>query len=201
MASFSAAIIQGLFADQPTDNNSNTAGRLFYATDTEQLFRDNGTTWDEWVLGASSSSPSYIHLREQQSTGVAGSTSSAATWNTLVLNTEVSDADSMCSLATNRFTLQPGTYDVKAIAPNYLTHESRLRIYDITHSAVILLGVSVYNANNGGLVNLQGRMVVSGVTVYELQEYTTSAQAQGLGVPMSDGQLEIYADIELYKVA
>lgn len=53
MALLELVILQGLFSARPTDNSltPSTVGRLFYATDTHALYRDNGTTWDTWALG------------------------------------------------------------------------------------------------------------------------------------------------------
>lgn len=47
MAQFSSAILYDVIASQPTDNNSLTIGRLFYASDTSTWYRDNGSSWDE----------------------------------------------------------------------------------------------------------------------------------------------------------
>lgn len=47
MALLSTAFAKGLLAARPTDNATLTAGRHYYATDTGQLFRDNGATWDD----------------------------------------------------------------------------------------------------------------------------------------------------------
>lgn len=46
MAQFAVAHGYGLLAARPTDNNANTVGRIFYATDTDTFYRDNGTGWD-----------------------------------------------------------------------------------------------------------------------------------------------------------
>lgn len=45
-ANFQLAMPAGNLADRPTDNNPFTQGRYFAALDTGQLFRDNGTGWD-----------------------------------------------------------------------------------------------------------------------------------------------------------
>lgn len=50
MAILAQAILPpGLLADRPTDNTTVTAGRLYYATDNQKLYRDNGSGWD--VIG------------------------------------------------------------------------------------------------------------------------------------------------------
>jgi hypothetical protein len=48
MSVFATAIARGLHAARPTDNATNTIGRLYYETDTLALFRDNGTSWDSY---------------------------------------------------------------------------------------------------------------------------------------------------------
>ncbi len=55
MALVSDVILKGLFADLPSDNTALTTGRLYFSTDTDALYRDNGTTWDAMVVGGGSS--------------------------------------------------------------------------------------------------------------------------------------------------
>lgn len=43
----SAVIMSGVFASRPA---SATAGLLYYSTDTDTLYRDNGVSWDAWTL-------------------------------------------------------------------------------------------------------------------------------------------------------
>lgn len=41
------ALDYGLAAARPTDNTTLTEGRLYFASDTGHVFRDNGATWDD----------------------------------------------------------------------------------------------------------------------------------------------------------
>lgn len=41
------AILRNTHANRPTDNASNTAGRIYIESDTSHIFRDNGATWDD----------------------------------------------------------------------------------------------------------------------------------------------------------
>lgn len=53
MALYSWANGYGLLAARPSDNNSTTVGRTYYATDNFTLYHDNGTTWDTYVFSGS----------------------------------------------------------------------------------------------------------------------------------------------------
>lgn len=46
MSDLADAILLGNIADRPTDNAANTEGRLYFATDEGQHYRDNGVGWD-----------------------------------------------------------------------------------------------------------------------------------------------------------
>jgi hypothetical protein len=47
------AIMRGVAASRPTDNSALTEGRLYVASDTGTVSRDNGTTWDNVLTGGS----------------------------------------------------------------------------------------------------------------------------------------------------
>ena len=58
----------------------------------------------------------YIKLSDVKSAGTAGGTFTSGSWQTRTLNTEDSDTGGNCSLSSNQFTLDAGTYEINARA-------------------------------------------------------------------------------------
>lgn len=52
MALWQTGVMRGTFAAMPAAGPSGNTGRLYYSTDTQQWFRDNGTTWDNQPTAA-----------------------------------------------------------------------------------------------------------------------------------------------------
>lgn len=69
-------ILEGHFADLPTDNSAGTTGRLYFTDDSGQIFRDNGTTWDDRTPSGGGGGSSVIY---RETTGDAVSNTSAPT--------------------------------------------------------------------------------------------------------------------------
>lgn len=146
-----------------------------------------------------------IHLQDQKASGTNGGTSTAGSWQTHVLNTEVADTGSNCSLASNQFTLSAGTYRVRATCPLHRSDENQLRIQNVTDGTTLALGTNGY-ANSGAAyamtaATVSGRFTVAASKALELQyRVTTGLATNGLGAAASWGT-EVYADVWLEKEA
>ena len=66
MAHLGTVMLRGLLADLPTDNTAATEGRLYFTTDTGEIYRDNGTGWD--AVPASANVGSQITIDEVDGT-------------------------------------------------------------------------------------------------------------------------------------
>ncbi len=158
------------------------------------------------VLGVGLTPLDLLHVRDEKATTVAGGSSSAATWNQRDLNVAVTNTITGASLASDQITLPAGTYDIVAIAPSYRIDRNRLRLQNTTDASTELVGSCNYTAaatdHTIGVAHLSGRFVLSGVKVLQLQHYATSARAtDGLGLSTNDGAVEVYADVQIRKVA
>jgi len=148
-----------------------------------------------------------VHVQDQRASGTAGQALAATTWNVRTLQTVVRNTIAGASLASNQVTLPAGTYDVTATAAAHgnaigaLYHKIRLR--NITGGVTLLNGtnefVSIVNATTitGHVAKLNGRIVLAGVTVVELDHYTTNVAS---GYAASSGEVEVYADLMIWKV-
>jgi len=148
---------------------------------------------------------SYVQLQDQKVANTAGGDFTSGAWRTRTLNTEVKDADAVCSLAANQFTLLAGTYRIQARAAASSCNGHKLRLYNITDAAVVanLLGESGYaGAANNNYAQLNGEFVIAGTKAFELQHRCSLTQNySGMGVATNIGEIEVYSDVQLWKVA
>jgi hypothetical protein len=177
------------------------AGRVHVDTDAptgEQFLVCEGASG--WVQqGGSGGAAPLLYVRDAKTSGNAAGASVAATWNVRTLNSVVENGIAGASLSTNQVTLPAGSYRIRARAPGYQAGRHKLRLRDITNTATLALGANEYVSQAGGTASgatLQARVTLAGVTVVELQHYTEVAIAtQGLGVPSSTGEDEVYAEL------
>ena len=147
----------------------------------------------------------YILLQDQQTSGTQGGTFSSGSWITRVLNTEVTDTGGYCTLSSNQFTLAAGTYEIFARAPGVACDSHKARLQNITDGSTTLLGSSAYSNASSTVMSdslLNGRFTITSSKTFELQHRCSSTRAtQGLGQSSAFGVSEIYAQVELRKVA
>lgn len=146
----------------------------------------------------------YAVVREEQSSGTGGGNASSLAWTTRVLNTIAFDPFSIVSsLASNAFTLASGTYVLRALSPLYATQQSRVRLFNQTDSSVVALGVSMSDQN---VTNMSSMTAVSGIVTLSaskairLDYWATNAQAGGLGLATTTGAVEVYSQVEIFKL-
>jgi len=169
-----------------------------------------GAGWDGVVDVAPSKNAlydrlnNYILLNETQNNNVQGATATAGAWRTRILNTEVIDEPDACSLAANQFTLQAGTYKIFAHATYLAISRNKARLRNITDGTTTLLGESSFGsvgATQGGTAFVVGIFTIASAKTFELQHYPTSTRGSGFGIAANVGVNEIYAQVELWKVA
>ena len=146
----------------------------------------------------------YAVIADQKTSGTDGGTFTSVAWRTRDLNTEVTDVDNIVSISSNHFTLQAGTYLIKARATGYDCDRHQLRIRNITDASTVRFGISnfvnqTYNVFSTAVV--VGRTTISGAKVFELQHQAQSTKTTfGLGVA-SNFTTEVFAEVEIYKEA
>lgn len=155
--------------------------------------------------------PSVAILENQQAQNTAGGGSTATTWTTLVLNTEVIDDQSIVSLSSNAFTLQAGSYHLIADQPflgagaasNYA---SRLRLRNTSDSTTVDTSPNQFIGNGTGAVigqnvHFETAFTITAAKVFELQYYTTVARAtNGLGFAFNvTSEAEHYTRVTIVK--
>ena len=154
--------------------------------------------------GQNAAADPYLHYQEQQSNGVDAGGSTSGSYQTRVLNTEVTDTHGIGSLASNKITLPAGTYDCLAYAPcaNGLAH--KIRIYNVTDAAALLVGQAAYAATTGAITPaiVAGRFTLSGTKDIRIEHFVNASQiTYGWGLHVTAGDVEVYADIRLWKIS
>ncbi len=164
------------------------------------------TTGSLTVSGNIYNTPQFAVFEEQQSSGTAPASYSAATYSTRVLNTSVNNTITGSSLSSNQFTLPAGTYKVKAYCPNYAGGYSKAVLYNVTTSSNILYGMNCYA--NGAASNVTSTFsIISNVftiattSTFAVKQYFSVSDSQMGGVPASSGQIETYTHVEITKLA
>jgi hypothetical protein len=147
----------------------------------------------------------FLHVREEQPSGTAGGSSTASTWQQRVLNTVKTNGIPGASLAANQITLPAGTYYAEASAPCYAAAACKARLRNATNSATAVVGESVQfpaAASVGGRMRVSGRFTLTASSALQLEQFVNSATATtGLGVPTNSGEVEVYAEVKIWKIA
>ena len=115
---------------------------------------------------------SYAILVDQKTSGTNGGSFTSGDWRTRDLNTEIADPDGIVSISSNQFTLQAGSYLIKAHAPAYKVGRHQIALYDITASSYVETGSSEYvdpTVNASTTSFLTARFTCSGSNVYEIR--------------------------------
>lgn len=176
-------------------------GLLIYNTTTNQLEFSVSSAWA--AVGAVASSIAI--LRDEKTTGTDGGSCSTTTWNARDLNTEVSDDDSIVSIASNQFTPIAGDFLIDIWAQSLEGANHRLRLFNVTGVASVQEGIGS-KANSAGntssMVHLVHKFTANGTDAYRIDHFTAVAQAtDGLGIAISDGSAEVYMEIKLEKLS
>ena len=85
---------------------------------------------------------SYAIICDEKPQGTAGGTFTESAWRTRDLNTEISDTDGIVSISDNDFTVQAGTYLIRASAPAKKATVHQIALFDVTNSTTIQYGTN-----------------------------------------------------------
>jgi hypothetical protein len=155
--------------------------------------------------GGSGLYSAYLCYQDRKASGTNAGTFTSGAWRTRDLNTEVADTGNNGSVASNQITLAAGTYRVRAWAASFYCGANALRLRDVTNGTTLALGVPASNETSsatgtGAIALLAGRFTLAGSTVIELQHWCAITRSgEGFGHPVSTGESEVYATVELEK--
>lgn len=149
-----------------------------------------------------SGAPDVI-LEDQKAQNTAGGTFSAGADRTRTLNTEVYDPNSLCSLATNQFTLTAGTYYIEWSAPGNLVNNHQSFLYNVTGATELKRGESSFANNSAGPLSRSSGHHVFTIAASQALEIrhrcSLTATSEGFGIAANFGT-EIYTWVKLWRV-
>lgn len=152
-----------------------------------------------WVCISAGPLP-YLHVQDQKSSGTGAGAATADAWNTRDLTTVVgANTVPGSSLSSNQIVLPAGTYEVQGTAPATAC-QHRLALYNVTDSATALAG------SNAGFsatpypdpATLRGRITIAATKTFEVRHYIVGSAS--LGSALSNGEPEVYANVEIWKI-
>lgn len=146
-----------------------------------------------------------VLLRDEKASGVDGGTSTAGSWQTRDVNTEVYDTHNLCTLSSNEFTLDPGTWLIYASSPAKQVDRHQIRLQDITNTATIAYGTSELSGSGDNIISrsfLVARFTISAQTIFAIQHRCSTTRASdGFGLSSNWGNISVYTTIKLERIA
>ena len=146
---------------------------------------------------------SFAVIGDQKGTNTAGGSSTSGAFYTRDLNTEFADDDNIVSISSNQFTLQAGTYLIKASAPAYKAARHQILIWNATDSTGSV-GTSEYCGSSESVQSRSfavARFTIGAAKAFEIRHRVGSSLATyGLGIASNYDLLNsIYTVVEIYK--
>jgi hypothetical protein len=139
-------------------------------------------------------------LKDLKGSGIQGGTSSASTWQTRDLNVLSGDS-SFVSLSGNQFTLQAGSYLIRARVPGYMVNGHKAALF--SGDSIKILGSS---SNSHATYPTTSYSEISGVVTVATSETfsikhrtATERNLVGLGIANNFGVDEEYTVVEIIK--
>ena len=171
-----------------------------------QYLANVSTTGELTFVTPPGSFTSYAIICDKKTDSTAGGTFTSGSWVGRELQTEIADPDNIVSIASDRFTLQAGSYLIQASAPAIEVNRHQTRLYDVTNSAVKQYGSNEYSSNAAGYAvtrsMLEARVTITGATAYEIQHRCEdTVSGFGFGVNNNFGGESIYTIVSIFKEA
>lgn len=149
--------------------------------------------------------PLLLHVRDEKASGTEGGTFTSGAWQTRTLNTVKTNEISGAALASNQVTLPVGTYEAIGWVIGYKVDYHQSRLYDTTGASTLVVGSPEVNANASAISGksmLEGRFTLSTESVIELQhKCSQTVSGNGFGTRSNAGEVEVYANLMIRKVA
>lgn len=152
-----------------------------------------------------------IVLRHTTASGVNAGTQTTGSWAVRTLNVEAMDTDNLCSLGSNQFTLQPGTYDIEASFTFINTNASNVRLYNTTAAdiqadinGVDIYGTTVFAWSSGGVSVcsiISSRFTIGIESVMQIESRVSATFAgYACGIASIFGVDNIHSYVKLIRV-
>jgi hypothetical protein len=170
-----------------------------------QVLRTNtsATALEFATVSGSVFGTALFHVRDEKANGT-NSGAPSASYTARILNTVLTNEISGASLASDQITLPAGTFYISALAPFRSVNIGKLKLRNTSDSSDTIIGTNGFsgNATNATCHTfLHGRFTIGSSKVFELQFQATNLSLTGLGTAASFGDVEVYTDVQIWKVA
>lgn len=146
-----------------------------------------------------------FHTRYQKTAGTDGGSVTTSTWTKYPLSTSVTNEITSASLASSVLSLPTGTYRCKGFVQSVEPGNGKLRLRNTTNGTTLVVGQNYRcssASNDGATLVIEGTFTISGTKNIELQYWiTNSTGVTALGLSMSTGEIEVYGDLEIWKIS
>ena len=170
-----------------------------------EVFQADGLGGGSWGGGGGGGFyDAYVCVRDKKTQDTDSGTFTMGAWRTRDINEEQADTADICSIASNQITLPAGTYRCHISAPAYAIKRHQMRLFNVTDSSVVLVGVSsyahsAYHVSHNAL--LVGRFTLAAQKTLEVQhqsQETCDTYGFGAAAGFTD---EIYTVVEFWREA
>lgn len=152
-----------------------------------------------------------LHIQDSVGSGTQGQNLTTSIWNKHTLQTTPTNEIASASLVSSVISLPAGTYyaeiDGTWYNGNQFNVHSKLRLRDTTSSTTLLNSTPAYFVYSGSItascnnpMTMKGRFTLAGTKNIELQQWVDSGSTTA-GRASSSGEVEIYANVMIWKIA
>lgn len=191
-----------VLAASPTLTGTPLAPTATGGTNTTQIAT---TAFVTAAVAAGAVAPTFLWVREEQTSGTSPQTLSAA-WTKRTLNTTKTNTITSATLTSSVISLPAGTYTIKVASPvDASAILGKCRLQNTTDSTTIALGTNCYSSIAAGgscILNslIDGVFTIAGTKNLEIQHYDTNSSAGGVAVSIAAIN-EVYTEVFITKVA
>jgi len=148
-------------------------------------------------------STKLLHVRDEKSAGTTSGTATSGSFQTRTLNTVMTNEISGASLSSDQITLPSGTYFINANAQLWSSDRGKIKLRNVTDSSDTIIGGCGYSASGAAAISfLSGRFIIASQKTFELQHRSGATKStDGYGVEANYGVVEVFADVQIWKVA
>lgn len=163
------------------------------------------TKW-KFLIDLNDTSTPVFFARDEKASGTFGGTAATGSGTLRTINTVKKNTIAGASLLANVITLPVGVYDIDASAPAQSVGYHKLSLLNNATVAIIEHGTSEFSSaaaqysQSRSVVRVRGLVVAAPITL-NLTHWTAAGTATlGLGQATSNGNPEVYSEIEIRKV-
>jgi len=160
------------------------------------------------VGGAGVFESQLLHVRDEKTASTNAGTATGGQFTKRTLNTVKTNEISSARLSSDQITLPAGTYYMFGLAPANRCNGHKTRLRNVTDSSTAIVGLNTHTSSGQDIDDDKafciGRFTISGQKVFEFQHYvTTTRSTDGFGIAStaSAGEVAVYADVQIWKVA